>query len=111
MLRRASREAGQRSLPEGAAEAWARAAETGAASLRRAGRALSGQQSRDDNVGIAEAVRAYRAALEAMRRAGVMRSLATPVLGRLFQTGFALEQFRRDLDDLIERSGEFSPGR
>lgn len=108
MLRRATREAGRHSLPQGTADAWIRAVETGVASLRRAKRALSGLQAPEDNASVTEAVRAYRVTLEEMRRAGVMRSLPTPVLGRLFGIGILIEQFRRDLDDLIERIGDLS---
>jgi hypothetical protein len=41
---------------------------------------------------MADAIGEYRAALDEMRR-------------------FALEQFRRDLDDLVERVGDFSAHR
>jgi hypothetical protein len=46
-----------------------------------------------------------------MRRSQRTRHLPTDTLWRLFGAGFALEQFRRDLDDLVERVGDFSAHR
>ena len=111
MLRRAAREAGHDTLHEPAAHSWLHAATTGATTLRRVGEALLGRRAPEDSNALAQAVRAYRNALDEMRRAGVTRSLSTATLGRLFGIGFALEQFRRDLDDLIERSGEIHTSR
>jgi hypothetical protein len=34
--------------------------------------------------------------------------LPTDTLWRMFGAGFALEQFRRDLDDLVERVEDFA---
>jgi hypothetical protein len=51
-----------------------------------------------DTSGLTKAVRAYRLALDEMRRAGLTEPLSTAALGRLFGIGFALDQFRRDLD-------------
>ena len=52
----------------------------------------------------------YRSALDEIRRRELTRALPTDVVWRLFGTGFALEQFRRDLDDLFDRTEEFSSG-
>lgn len=112
MLRRAAREAGSEVLHEGAAPSWQRATESGATTLQAICRLLAGQQVPEDFNTLASAVRDYRAAVEEMRRAGQTHSLSTAALGRLFGIGFALEQLRRDLDDLIEVSREVSsPGR
>jgi len=108
MLRRAVRDLGRDPLPWRATEAWRSAAETGAASLRQVGQTLTGPQLPEDTGSLARAVRAYRATLDHMRRIGLTQSLSTAALGRLFGIGFALEQFRRDLDDLIARSREIS---
>ncbi|MBS3652507.1 FUSC family protein [Pseudaminobacter sp. 19-2017] len=108
MLRRASREAGPQPLPEGASEAWLRATECIAASLRGAGAMLSGRKPPRNTGAVAEAVRAYRAALDQMRRSGATGTLSTASLGRLFGIGFAFDQLRRDLDDLVARSADFS---
>jgi uncharacterized membrane protein YccC len=111
MLRRAVRNLGRDPLPERAAEAWRFAAETGAETLRRIGQTLTGRPAQGDVGGLAMAVRAYRTALDDRRRTGLTQPLSTAALGRLFGIGFALEQFRRDLDDLIERSREISASR
>jgi len=108
MLRRAVRELGREGLHEHTAQPWLSAVETGAATLRGIGQSLSGQQALKDTGGLTKAVRAYRVALDEMRQAGLTEPLSTAALGRLFGIGFALDQLRRDLDDLIERSGEMS---
>jgi hypothetical protein len=108
MLRRAAREGGSDVLNEPAAEHWLRAAESGSANLVAIGRILGGERAPEGFNTLAGAVRAYRAALDEMRRAGATRSLSTAALGRLFGIEFALEQLRRDLDDLIELSREMS---
>ena len=78
---------------------------------RRAGQVLSGQDAIGDLKRLTEAVRAYSMSLDEMRRAGLMHSLSTAALGRLFGIGFALDQFRRDLEDLFERCREFAATR
>jgi uncharacterized membrane protein YccC len=110
MLRRAAREGGSGALDARVAESWFRAAESGAASLRRIGRLLAGDRMPMGRDTLEEAVRGYRAALDEMRRDGLMRALATAALGRLFGIEFALEQLRRDLSDLAALSTEI-PGR
>jgi uncharacterized membrane protein YccC len=106
MLRRAAREAGGEGLHDDLAGAWSRAAASGAAALRRAGAIFAGGGAPDAGDDLADAVRAYRSALDDMRRAGLTRPLSTETLGRLFGIGFALDQLRRDLDELVALSGE-----
>lgn len=103
-LRRAAREAGV--LQDPAASSWRRAAENGASTLRGIGRLLAGQHVPEDVDTLTPAVRAYRAALDEMRRDGLTRSLSTAALGRLFGIGYGLEQLQRDLGDLIEVTRE-----
>jgi uncharacterized membrane protein YccC len=110
MLRRALREPGE-ALREHVAQPWFRAVQAGAAVLRELGRALSGGQVPERSGRMAAAVGEYRSALDEIRRLGLTRGLPTDVVWRLFGAGFALEQFRRDLDDLAERTQEFSSGR
>lgn len=111
MLRRAARGAGNDLLHEGAAPSWQSAAESGAWTLRSISRLLAGEPVPEDLNALPPAVRDYRAALEDMRKAGVTRSLPTAALARLFGIGFALDQLRRDLDDLIAVSREVSSPR
>lgn len=108
MLRRTSRGAGDDVLHEYVAQHWQWAAETGASTLRSVGRVLDGQPAPADVNMLAPAVREYRAAVEHMRKAGMTQSLSTDALSRLFGMGFTLEQLRRDLDDFIDISKEFT---
>jgi uncharacterized membrane protein YccC len=104
MLRRALREPGHEVLREHVAQPWSRAAETGAAILRDLGRALLEGREPPSADAMTASVADYRLALDEMKQ----RDLPTDVAWRLFSSGFGLEQFRRDLDDLAERTREFS---
>jgi hypothetical protein len=110
MLRRALREPGDEALREHVAKPWSHATQTGAASLRAVGEALSEGRSPERSGAMSASLSDYRAALDEIRRRELTRALPTDVVWRLFGTGFALEQFRRDLDDLVERTQEFSAG-
>lgn len=52
----------------------------------------------------------HEAALDGVRRQGPTRSVPVDEIGRLFGIGFALDQLRRDLDDLLERANELTAG-
>jgi len=108
MLRRAVRDLGRETLPERTAEALRSAADTGAETLRRIGQTLTGRLARGEPGGLATAVRAYRASLDDRRQTVLMQPLPTADFDRLLGIGFALEQFRRDLDDLVEHSNSIS---
>src|SRR5690606_13843619 len=75
MLRRAAREAGSDVLDEPTAGSWLRALEAGAATLRRVGQVLSGQDAVSESSRLAEAVRDYRMSLDGMRRSGLTQPL------------------------------------
>jgi uncharacterized membrane protein YccC len=111
MLRRALREPRHEALREHVAQPWSRAARTGAAALRDLGQALSEGQAPERSAAMAEAVGDYRSALDDMRRRELTKPLPTDAVWLLFGAGFALEQFRRDLDDLVERVQDVSSGR
>jgi len=111
MLRRAVSEPGLEVLREHPAETWSSAAGTGATILRKLADALSAGQPPERSDAMADAIGAYRAAIDEMRRSKRTRHLPTDTLWRLFGAGFALEQFRRNLDDLVERVGDFSAHR
>jgi hypothetical protein len=108
MLRRAAREAGDDVFDKPVAEAWRRAVEAGAAALERIEQGLPGGKPVGDAKDLAEAVRAYRSSLDRMRKSGLTEDLSTATLSRLFGMSFALDQFRRDLDDLIARCKEIA---
>ena len=106
MLRRAAREGGDDVVHECVAAPWQRAAETAASTLRTIGEMLAGKQLPEGFEALTTEVRHYRAAIDDMRKARVTHDLSTAELGRLFGIGFALDQLRRDLDDLIEVADE-----
>jgi uncharacterized membrane protein YccC len=108
MLRRAARGVGRDVQLEHVFDAWSCAAATGATTLRRIDQILSGRHVPEDRNALAQTVRGYRIAADGTRRVGLTASLPTAAVGRLFEVGFALEQFRRDLDDLVELSGEIA---
>jgi uncharacterized membrane protein YccC len=111
MLRRAVREPGNAALRDHAAQPWSRAMEAGAATLRSVGEALVQGRAPERSDLIEAAVNDFEAALDEIRRRELTRGLSTEAVWRLFGAGFALEQFRHDLDNLIDRAEEFSAGR
>jgi hypothetical protein len=111
MLRRAVGEPGLEVLREYSAQAWSHAAGTGVEILRNLADALSAGQQPEQSDAMADAIGEYRTAIDEMRRSKRTRNLPTDTLWRMFGAGFALEQFRRDLDDLVERVGDFSAHR
>jgi uncharacterized membrane protein YccC len=108
MLRRALREPGHEILREHLAQPRAAAVQTGAAILRDLGRALSQGRAPESPGAMASAVSDYRSALEELTRGEQAEALPSDVVWRLSGAGFALEQFRRDLDDLTKRTQEFA---
>ena len=60
---------------------------------------------------VVETLGSYRAALDGVRRQGLIYPLSMDEMGRMFGIGFALDQFRRNLDDLAERAKELAVGR
>lgn len=111
ILRRATHERGEEKLDPQLAEAWIGAIEAGVASLRQVGRVLSGQKVAAGTKDLARAVRHYRTTLDEMRRSGRTEALSTDALERLFWIGFALDLFRRDMDELMQRAEEIAATR
>lgn len=111
MLRRFVRGPWHDAVRDHLAQPWSRAARTGAALLGTLGQALDGQHAPVRFGAMDEAIGAYRAAVDEVRRRGLTYPLPTDTVGRLFGIGFALEQFRQDLDDLAERTRELSTRR
>lgn len=58
--------------------------------------------------GVDSAVAIQSQAVTAIRQQGLSRALPDEELARIFGLGFALDQLRRDLGDVIERGAEFS---
>ena len=111
MLRRAAREPSNAALRDHAAQPWSRAMEAGAATLRSVGEALVKGRAPERSDLIEAALNDFKAALDDIRRRELTRGLSTEAVWRLFGAGFALEQFRHDLDNLIDQAEEFSAGR
>ena len=103
MLRRALGEPGDALLPL----AWARAARAAAASLTSIAEALPRSQPPIPAADLPGAVAEYRAALESTQQGGAP-NLSAELLGRRFGVAFALDQLRRDIDDLVERTQELA---
>jgi hypothetical protein len=103
MLRRAVGEPGR-----GALQPWSQAAATGAAALRHLADALSARRPPERSDAVAGAVGAYREAVDGMRRPETSGRPLADTLSSLVAAGFALDQFRRDLDDLAGRVCDFS---
>ena len=106
MLRRAIRESENDVIEEQLTEAFRDALLIGASRLEQIGRGPSADGATDDAAALADAVRRYRQALQAMRESGATRKLSTATLTRLFGISFALDQFRRNLGDLTARYEE-----
>jgi uncharacterized membrane protein YccC len=111
MLRRAAGGAWDEAVREQLAPPWSAAARAGAERLEDLGEALAGQRAPAHPDAVAETVAAYKAALDGVRRQGLTDPLPVDEVGRLFGVGFALDQLRRDLDDLAERVLELVAGR
>lgn len=57
-------------------------------------------------VPLTAAIAAYEAALGEIRREGLTTSMSNEAVARCFALGFVLDQFRRNLDDLLDRMDE-----
>ena len=55
---------------------------------------------------VVKAIAAYEAAVADVRREGLTRDLPNDAVARVFALGFVLDQFRRNLEDLVSRTME-----
>jgi hypothetical protein len=55
---------------------------------------------------VTEAIAAYEAAVDGIRRTGITKDMPNESVGRVFALGFVLEQFQRNLGDLLSRTRE-----
>ena len=111
MLRRAATGVWDEAVRDHLAQPWADAAQAAAMRLENVGDALAKQHNPGPPGVVAETAGAYKTALDRVRRQGLTRSLSVDEVGRLFGIAFALDQLRRDLDDLAERATELATGR
>lgn len=108
MLRRAAREAEGDMVDDKLIKAFHRAILIGAQRLERIGTGAPAPDPTHAAADLQDAVKQYRQALEAMRESGATRELSTSALTRLFGINFALDQFRRNLADLVARYEEIT---
>jgi hypothetical protein len=88
------------------AEPWSRVARAAAQVLRHTSLALPARRSPPTLDPVIEAIAAYEAAVDDIRRTGITRDLPNEAVGRVFALGFVLEQFQRNLGDLLSRTRE-----
>lgn len=111
MLIRASATPMPREIHARVAPAIARIGDTGSAFLANASKALAARLPPPSLQLFSDAIEAYKADFEAMRRDGLTRGLSADDVGRLFAVGFAFEQLRQNLRDLESRISEFAEPR
>jgi hypothetical protein len=85
---------------------WSDVAGAAAGLLRQIGQALPTRRSPEDLEPVVEAIAAYEAAVADVRRDGLTRDLPNDAVARVFALGFVLDQFRRNLADLVSRTTE-----
>jgi uncharacterized membrane protein YccC len=88
------------------AEAWSDVARAAAGLLKHIGQALPTQQSPTSLDSVVKAIAAYEAAVADVRRDGLTRDLPNDAVARVFALGFVLDQFQRNLEDLVSRTME-----
>ena len=106
---RASAEAWDARLVERLSEPVDAVVETTAQFLRACGGALI-QRAAPPSIGpVAAALERLSATVAILRQDGTTRPLPGPTMERLYGLGFALDQMRRDAEDLAERVAELAP--
>ncbi len=79
--------------------------------LQACAAALLSKQGAPPSEPLDSALSRYTAEIETLRRAGQLRELPGEAVERLFATGFALEQMRRNIQDLERCIGEWAARR
>jgi hypothetical protein len=87
-------------------EPWSRVARAAAHVLRHTSLALPARRSPLTLDPVIEAIAAYEAAVDGIRRTGITKDLPNEAVGCVFALGFVLEQFQRNLRDLLSRTRE-----
>lgn len=108
MLRRAASGPWEGAVRERLSGPWRAAALAGAARLEELGDALAEARPPPEEEALAAAILAYRTSLDGLLRQDPTQAAPADELGRLFGLGFALDQLRRDLDDLAARASELA---
>jgi hypothetical protein len=108
MLGRASQTPLPQTIRDALGAPGADAANAIAGFLRDAGQALASQAPAPSMADLERVLSAYRAAVTAVRRAGLTRELPDEAVGRMFSLTFALDQLRLNLRDLSDRAAEMA---
>jgi uncharacterized membrane protein YccC len=108
MLGRASQTPLPQTIRDALGAPAADAANAIAGFLRDAGQALASQAPAPSMADLERVLSAYRAAVTAVRRAGLTRELPDEAVGRMFSLTFALDQLRLNLRDLSDRAAEMA---
>ena len=106
MLRRAEAGIWQPTISGQLAGPWAEVVATAASTLEALGAALDEGRAPEPDARMAATLDGYHAAVGRVREQGLTRLLTVDEVGRLFGIGFTLDQLRRDLADLRQRSAE-----
>lgn len=106
---RATSEAWDPSLIERLATPTAAVADAVAVFLKDCGAALSRREPPPSIAPLGAALDRFSATVAGLRQDGTTGPLPGPVMERLFGLGFALDQLRRDAEDLAERIAELAP--
>jgi hypothetical protein len=85
---------------------WSGVMNAAATLLHRIGTALPQRDGPGSLEPVREAIAAYETAVREVRRSGLTRTLPNDAAGRVFALGFVLDQFRRNLADLVARVRE-----
>jgi len=106
---RVSGEAWDAILVERLAEPLSTVVEVTASFLRACGTALHSRTAPPPIEPVSAAMDRLSAIVAGLRQDGTTRPLSGPTVERLFGLGFALDQMRRDAEDLSERIAELAP--
>jgi len=93
------------------AEPWSDVARAAARLLRHIGQVLPARQPPTSLDPVVKAIAAYEAVVADVRRNGLTRGLPNDAVARVFALGFVLDQFRRNLEDLVSRTMEVQSSR
>jgi uncharacterized membrane protein YccC len=85
---------------------WVQVVQAAAEILRALAQALPTRTAPKGVDALTKAIAGYEAAVDEIRQEGLTKSLPTGAVGRVFALGFVLDQFRRNLEDLVRRTAE-----
>jgi hypothetical protein len=87
-------------------EPWSDFARAAAAALADIGRSLVSRERPSQGQAVWRAIENFTKATDDLRPEALARQLTADAIGRVFGTVFVLNQFRHDLEDLLERADD-----